>query len=369
MNLMQRKTNTGGGGASDRVPDVEEDGKGYSSKTRPKSGDRGGVVIFIAGILVGIVVASIVSGGGRSHPPDCAATSSSPPLAGALASTDVVGKADSPGPLPAGFHPIYPYYGKFHHITDNIPETYWLQSSPNPNHRNKAEGGQWFAQHGQDVAVAKFFNFKRSGFFVDLAANDAVWASNTFSLEQNFGWKGICIEPNPIYWYRLSFRNCHVIGSIVGGETNAEVDVVLGEAHHGPYGGIVGNDFDNKKLNVKEKDPTSVKRYTVSLLSVLQTFNAPKVIDYISLDVEGAETYIMSGFPFDQYRFLCLTIERPKDELKKLLESNGYIHVIDFKRGDTLWAHESVYKEGKKWVSINPGEIENHIVRSSIPGY
>lgn len=366
---MQRKINTGGAGASDSVPDAEEDGKGYSSKARLKRGDRRGVVIFIAGILVGIVSVSIVSGGGRSHPPDCVAKSSSPPLAAATTSTDGGGGMVPPGPLPNGFHPIYPYYGKFHHITDTIPETYWLQSSSNPNHRDKAAGGQWFAQHGQDVAVAKFFNFKRSGFFVDLAANDAVWASNTFSLEQNFGWRGICIEPNPIYWYRLSFRNCHVIGSIVGGETNVEVDVVLGESHQGPTGGIVGKDFDNKKLNKKVTDPTSVKRYTASLLSVLQTFNAPKVIDYISLDVEGAETYIMSGFPFDQYRFLCLTIERPKDELKELLKANGYIHVIDFKRGDTLWAHESVYEEGKKWVSINPGEIDKHIVQSPIPGY
>ncbi|KAL3763036.1 hypothetical protein ACHAW5_000433 [Stephanodiscus triporus] len=370
---MKRKTNTGGAGASDSVPDVEEDGKGHSSKARLKGGDRrGGVVIFLAGILVGIVVASVASGGGRSRPPDCVAYSSYPPRAAATASTDGGGGgggAVSPGPLPEGFRPIYAYYGKFHHIADAIPETYWLQSSSSPNHRDKAVGGRWFAQHGQDVAVAKFFNFKRSGFFVDLAANDAVWASNTFSLEQNFGWGGICIEPNPIYWYRLSFRNCHVIGSIVGGETNAEVDVVLGEAHHGPFGGIVGKDFDNKQPNKKEKDPTSVKRYTVSLLSVLQAFNAPKVIDYISLDVEGAETYIMSGFPFDRYRFLCLTIERPKDELRELLKTNGYMHVIDFKRGDTLWAHESVYEEGKKLVSINPGEIDKHIVESPIPGY
>ena len=360
---MLRRKHTGDGGPSGSAPDVEKDDKRAAADSLWKRGYQREMVVFIAGILVGWMM----NGSERFHY-SCIVNLSPPSLE---AVTALVGgsSVDTPGPLPPGFHPIYAYFGKSHHLTDSIPEKWWLQSSSNPNHQNKAVGGEWFAQHGQDVAVAKFFNFKRSGFFVDLAANDAVWASNTFSLEQNFGWKGICIEPNPIYWYRLSFRNCHVIGSIVGGETNVEVSVVLGESHRGPYSGIVGKEFDNKKLKDEGKDPTSVKRYTISLLSVLQTFNAPKVIDYLSLDVEGAETYIMSGFPFDQYRFLCLTIERPKDKLKELLEDNGYRHVMDFNRGDTLWAHESVYEEGKKWVSINPGEINKHIVQSPIPGY
>lgn len=330
------------------------------------------IVVFVFGIVTGIIGVSIFNGGEQFYNTTTIPTSTSSSTTGRnrISLADVVQSTNSatgqlPTTIPQGFHPIWAYYGKFHHITDYIPEKWWLESSD--KHKGKAMGGEWFGQHGQDVAVAKFFNFKREGFFVDLASNDAVWASNTFALEQNFGWRGICIEPNPMYWYRLSFRNCHVVGSIVGGETNVEVDVVLGEAHHGPYGGIVGSDFDNKKLN--KKDDGSNKRYTVSLVSILQMFNAPNVIDYLSLDVEGAETYIMKGFPFDKYMIKCLTIERPKDELKSLLETNGYKHVLDFKRGDTLWAHESFYEEGKKFATTNANEIDDHKVRSSIPGY
>ena len=43
-------------------------------------------------------------------------------------------------------------------------------------------------------------------YFVDLAANDPIDLSNTFKLEQ-MGWEGLCIEPNPVYWYRLSIVN------------------------------------------------------------------------------------------------------------------------------------------------------------------
>ena len=80
------------------------------------------------------------------------------------------------------FYYVFLDFGKLDHLSSKIPTEWWLETSPaHKNNRN----GKWFAQHGQDVAVAKFFNFKRNGFFVDLAANDAVWASNTFSLEQN----------------------------------------------------------------------------------------------------------------------------------------------------------------------------------------
>ena len=182
-------------------------------------------------------------------------------------------------------------------------------------------------------------------------------------MEQNFGWNGICIEPNPQYWYGLSFRNCHVVGGIVGGEDNVEVDVVLGQAHHGPYGGIVGDSFDNKKTKNAEK------RYTASLVKILETFGAPSTIDYLSLDVEGAEGYIMKDFPFDRYRFSCLSIERPKDELRELLEKNGYKKVLDFKRGDTLWAHTSVYEQGKKLTDQYQQEIHDHALKRPVPGF
>lgn len=83
----------------------------------------------------------------------------------------------------AGWNPVHVFYGKMNHLIDPIPEARWIKHSP-----RHPKGGKWFSQHGQDIAIAKVFGFKSSGFFVDLAANDAVWASNSFALEQNFGW-------------------------------------------------------------------------------------------------------------------------------------------------------------------------------------
>jgi hypothetical protein len=56
---------------------------------------------------------------------------------------------------------------------------------------------EWTSQVGQDRTIAEIFDEKRGGFFLDLAANDAAVLSNTLTLEQSFGWRGICVEANP----------------------------------------------------------------------------------------------------------------------------------------------------------------------------
>ena len=69
----------------------------------------------------------------------------------------------------------------------------------------------------------------------------------------------------------------------------------------------------------------------------------PKVIDYLSLDVEGAETMIMSAFPFDSHTIKVMTVERPTPELKRLLQRHGYVQLGDLGNfGESLWAHASL---------------------------
>lgn len=178
-----------------------------------------------------------------------------------------------------------------------------------------------------------------SRFFVDLASNDALELSNTYLLEKH-GWDGICLEPNPIYWYDLaSYRTCTIVGAFVGGTQEGdgkEVDVRLGNGDTGATGGIVGRGMDNKWK--KESD---VKRNIVSIKTVFQQTNVPNMIDYLSLDVEGAETLVMDKFSWDLYTFKFLTIERPKDDLKNMLYLNGYQKVMDLSCwGETIWANE-----------------------------
>ena len=83
-----------------------------------------------------------------------------------------------------------------------------------------AQAGNWHSQVQQDQSVAKIFDYKRSGYFVDLAANEPVYISNTRALERDFGWTGLCIDGNQNYVDKLVVqRTCSVFKAVVSGET------------------------------------------------------------------------------------------------------------------------------------------------------
>lgn len=214
----------------------------------------------------------------------------------------------------ASWHPIHVFFGD-------------RKALPNSDQ-------EWFSQVRQDQVIVDLVG--ENGYFIDLAANDASDLSNTLALERH-GWDGLCIEPNPTYWYGLSHRKCTVVGALVGGSVE-KVKVKF----RGVYGGIVGK-FNDRLANRKhEPEAPEEWRYTATLADVLTRFHVPQTIDYLSLDVEGAEMLIMKEFPFDQYTIKVMTIERPGSDLKELLKREGYIFLKDLVWwGETLWAHES----------------------------
>jgi hypothetical protein len=204
----------------------------------------------------------------------------------------------------------------------------------------------WVSQVGQDKIVFKLLGQKKGGYFIDLAANDPMWLSNSYALETHHDWRGLCIEGNPYLLDGLSFRKCHVVGAVVSKNRLEKISYatrVGGEkANQAPLGGIIGPGMDNEGTNVNDDKEVTVTKYTVSLLEIFERFNVPKEVDYFSLDVEGAESLILSTFPLDSYSFKILTIERPKADAKKILESYGYVCLKKIGGyGETLWAKRS----------------------------
>lgn len=110
-----------------------------------------------------------------------------------------------------GWNPIYVYYGETNRLDDH--------------------GKQFHGQLLQDELVIRLLDYKRNGYFIDLAANEAVGLSNTFALERDYDWNGLCIEPNPDYWYGLSFCKCQTVGAMVCKTDDKEVTVVFNKKH------------------------------------------------------------------------------------------------------------------------------------------
>lgn len=207
---------------------------------------------------------------------------------------------------------------------------------------------KYTSQKDQDKWVIEdIFQGKRNGFFVDLAASDGIALSNTYILEKHFQWTGICIEPNPEFYKKLQKnRNCICVNDCI----DFQEGIVEFRFDNMELGGIIAEDTDNciqyrdKQIIEARKNNKTTFIKAKTLEQVLRENNAPKIIDYLSLDVEGAETRILRSFPFDKYIFLSITIERPTPWINSTLFDNGYVFVQNSKvmGYDSFYVHKSI---------------------------
>ena len=167
-----------------------------------------------------------------------------------------------------------------------------------------------YAADKQDVYFRDFlFEGKKNGYFVDCGSADGLYKSNTFLLERDLGWNGVCIEArkdgNYSYEQCIENRTTKCFNHILSGEDNEDV------YFH----------FENTGSGIREGNPNSKTR---SLSSILKEANAPKEIDLLSMDIEGAEEPSLINFPFDEYDIRVVCVERPSQLLTDHLLNLGY---------------------------------------------
>jgi len=181
------------------------------------------------------------------------------------------------------------------------------------------------SQFGQDQHVINVFNQKQNGFFIEVGAYDGVSMSNTYLLEYQYGWKGICIEPNPTYFAQMVTNrpNCINLSCAVFNEDNKEMSFIDDKS-----GGCSGFVETNSHTHILHNPVITVT--TKKLTTILEESNAPKFIDFLSLDTEGSEYEILNSHDFDKYIFgyICVEhnfIDSNRKKIRELLESKGYM--------------------------------------------
>lgn len=190
-------------------------------------------------------------------------------------------------------------------------------------------GASYPSEIGQDKWVLfKMFPGVANGFFLDVGSGHGTIGSNTKALEEA-GWTGICVDPFPTH---MEGRTCRMEKAVVSSSAG---QVVKFHAHEG-LGGIA--DTLGKWKTEAEKSPV-VEMTTTTLGELLDHARAPSLINFLSVDIEGAELEALKGIPFDKYRFGAMAIEHNDEEPKrtdilKFLESRGYQRVYSYKQDD-----------------------------------
>jgi FkbM family methyltransferase len=180
------------------------------------------------------------------------------------------------------------------------------------------------SQFEQDLwVVTRVAPGKKNGFYVDVGSADGQWLSNTGLLDE-LGWRGICVDPYPKNMQR---RTCQVFRQPVFSESGKKVRF----RQAGDMGGIEANLHSGLYTGITGAAP-SVELVTTTLDEILAAARAPQYIDYISLDVEGAEHAALLGLTLERYEVGAFTIEhnfdvQKREAIRKLLEDKGYVRV------------------------------------------
>lgn len=195
------------------------------------------------------------------------------------------------------------------------------------------------SQLGQDLFVLRVLGFLHGGYFLDSGASNGIDASNTYLLEQRFGWRGICVEPNPAFFSTLvQRRKAHCVNCCL-----YDRDDVVAFVEAGTLGGVLA-DYHPRLLAHASRAcalpigpdglPPTVGRPARTIESLLDAFGAPRVIDYWSLDTEGSELRLLRSFPFDTRRVRVITVEHNRypvrAEIRRFLTAHGFVLAHDF---------------------------------------
>lgn len=192
------------------------------------------------------------------------------------------------------------------------------------------------SQYFQDLWVAYELKSMRGGFFVEFGAANGRLISNTHYLEDKLGWTGILAEPARVWHQALhASRKGAVDERCVWTESGQKIlfnqaPVLLNST--------IDAYSEGDGIAHTRRGGIHYEVETVSLLDLLRFWNAPRRINYLSIDTEGSELDILRVFDFDAYDIGLITVEQArahKDQIAELLASKGYMQKFEqFSRYD-----------------------------------
>jgi FkbM family methyltransferase len=207
----------------------------------------------------------------------------------------------------------------------------------------------FYSSHQQDEYLEKnIFKGYKNGFYMDIGAHDGVSINNTLYFEKNNNWTGINVEPIKLVYDRLVANrpnNININCAVCEKDGNADflsnigyTEMISGlECYYDPRH-IQRLQLENYHMgSVTERINVETKRVD----TICQEHDIHH-INYLSIDVEGAEFDVIKSINFDKVFIDVIGFENNFDDVSvpiiEYLEKKNYI--IIHKSLDYLMIHK-----------------------------
>lgn len=181
----------------------------------------------------------------------------------------------------------------------------------------------------------KFFSNVKNKFFIDVGASNGLDGSNSSLFEFYLNWNGICVEPHMVQYNKLiKNRNCKTYNCCIGNtDTTKEFWEIQGSI--ASLSGLKET-YDSRHIERVNSEVSAAndiiikKDIQVKRLSTIMNENSITHVDYLSIDVEGAELQVLEGIDFDNHYINIISLEdnsyadKTTESLKEFLLNKNY---------------------------------------------
>ena len=200
-----------------------------------------------------------------------------------------------------------------------------------------------YSMDGEDIAIVQYIKEKNNGFYVDIGAHHPIQRNNTQLLFQK-GWEGINIDINNFSIDLFNFLRPNDL-NILTAISDKEGEIIFYYQKNFSQLNTTNKQLAIQHFNgiFKEK---SIKCNSIDNVLNNSKYKARK-IDFLNIDVEGAEMKVLKKLNFKQYdpSLICIEILgyrelEAHDREKKIKEDNIYKFLVE-KGYKKVWSGSS----------------------------
>lgn len=187
-----------------------------------------------------------------------------------------------------------------------------------------------YSQSGELEPILEEIFGNRQGFYLEVGCWDGRNMSNSLHLELK-GWRGLCVDPFP---KNFEHRKCMLyVGAISADGLDREFVWVKTDKRTGGDVSYLSGFRSSLTVHwdfiVENCNYTITYVDTITVEQLYRKYKLPKYIEFLSVDVEGAEIEVFSGWNLDVYRFGMISFEHNGNEnvkryIGELLSRRGY---------------------------------------------